>query len=726
MELPYRYEALTETDSIRLLRILPSKDVDAPLQVQLFDYILDGTLGQTHPYEALSYVWGEPVKTCSISVHSCKSSMQTLPITSNLHKALLRLRYSTLERVIWVDAICINQEDKQEKQQQIRLMYKIYTHANCVIVWLGEEADDSDQALEELRMTGSKKAVDFAHEEIVQETVAKLLRRDWFQRIWVLQEVAAARRVEILCGRSKIDGYAFCLAMDSLRESFKAHNELQTLQNAIGSITYLIRGAIFRPYRQTLGTISEAICPLGELVDMFRTHQASEPQDKVYALLGMSSDGMNSDDMSKPNLLPDYSVPYEELLNRLVQFVLSDKVHVETQKDREVAVIKGKGCILGSILYTEGNMASSNKQRVRVFWRDLLGHSKTPGYIHTPWILQSSAIPLQTGDLICLLQGATKPTIIRVYGDFSAILVIAASPPYIETWGVHLEWSDLLQQVNLSNRDLTLIWDREYLAEQLSQLGNHSAWVRSNDWRLGKPDTDTEDHLDEATRLWNCALILTDGGAFEIGQKKFKEGIANYEKAFQSQGWQTPKSKLELSAILHGIGNTYDTIPELLLLEDNADRRMIHRQCASAPLSWAIRGGQRAMAKLWLQLGDFNVNLRDEAEQTLLTMAAGYGHLDFVERLLQAKADVNTAAAGRNGRTALQAAAEGGHLLVIERLLQANADVNAAAAAGPDGRTALQAAAQGGHLAVTSMQQQQNIMDERHSKQQHKAAISLL
>ena len=80
-----------------------------------------------------------------------------------------------------------------------------------------------------------------------------------------------------------------------------------------------------------------------------------------------------------------------------------------------------------------------------------------------------------------------------------------------------------------------------------------------------------------------------------------------------------------------------------------------------------------------------------------LQSAAGGGHLDVVERLLQEKADVNAAAASY-GRTALQAAAEGGHLDVVERLLQEKADVNAAAAS--YGRTALQAAADGGHLDV--------------------------
>jgi hypothetical protein len=84
-----------------------------------------------------------------------------------------------------------------------------------------------------------------------------------------------------------------------------------------------------------------------------------------------------------------------------------------------------------------------------------------------------------------------------------------------------------------------------------------------------------------------------------------------------------------------------------------------------------------------------------------LQAAAGGGHLDVVERLLAAKADVNTAAVDRGGRTALQAAAGSGHLEVVERLLAAKADVNAAAVVG--GQTALQAAAGGGYLDVVEM-----------------------
>ena len=103
----------------------------------------------------------------------------------------------------------------------------------------------------------------------------------------MLQEVAAARHIRIMCGSTEIDGYAFCLGLQSLNLE-----DRPDLQNRIRSLTYLIRSSIFRP-KYTIrpsGELSLYIRSLGELVDMYRTRDATVPHDKVYALLGMSSD----------------------------------------------------------------------------------------------------------------------------------------------------------------------------------------------------------------------------------------------------------------------------------------------------------------------------------------------------------------------------------------------------------------------------------------------------
>jgi hypothetical protein len=108
-----------------------------------------------------------------------------LPITENLYTALLHLRDRSFERIIWIDAVCINQGDMEEKERQIQLLPKIYSYANRVIVWLGERADDSDQAVEEIRAAAGKKSTNSSENQTIQKAILRLLQRPWFRRIWV-------------------------------------------------------------------------------------------------------------------------------------------------------------------------------------------------------------------------------------------------------------------------------------------------------------------------------------------------------------------------------------------------------------------------------------------------------------------------------------------------------------------------------------------------------------
>ena len=168
-------------DSIRLLRLMPNENDTANIRCELFEYALRESDKATHPYEALSYVWGNSDKRQPIFIEN-----QCLAVTLNLHAALLRLRDHDIPRIIWVDAVCINQEDTQEKEHQIQSMAKIYGKASRVIVWLGERADDSDVALEAIRAAGNP--TNISDREMIQQAILPLLQRPWFQRIWVRQQ----------------------------------------------------------------------------------------------------------------------------------------------------------------------------------------------------------------------------------------------------------------------------------------------------------------------------------------------------------------------------------------------------------------------------------------------------------------------------------------------------------------------------------------------------------
>jgi hypothetical protein len=177
----YPYSLLPPgSDSIRLLRLLPNEDEAAPLHCELCNYSLQRPSLRTHMYEALSYVWGDPNKTLPIRVG--KNQFQ---VTLNLHAALLRLRDHSFERIIWVDAICIDQSNNEERRQQVQLMAKVYSNAHCVIVWLGEQVVEVEGAIESIRLAADDELVKQLKEKINQKAIINLLQNPWFQRIWV-------------------------------------------------------------------------------------------------------------------------------------------------------------------------------------------------------------------------------------------------------------------------------------------------------------------------------------------------------------------------------------------------------------------------------------------------------------------------------------------------------------------------------------------------------------
>lgn len=153
----YRYfPLLPRRDSIRLLRLLPNKNKSrAKIQCELIEYSLQDQNTGTHLYHALSYTWGGMNKPHSISINN-----KNLAITENLHAALLSLRDRSFEQILWIDAICIDQENLEERGLQVQLMAKIYSKATRVIVWLGETADNSDTALETLRIAAENESLE--------------------------------------------------------------------------------------------------------------------------------------------------------------------------------------------------------------------------------------------------------------------------------------------------------------------------------------------------------------------------------------------------------------------------------------------------------------------------------------------------------------------------------------------------------------------------------------
>ncbi|OGM40313.1 hypothetical protein ABOM_011087 [Aspergillus bombycis] len=411
-------------NTIRMLRLLPNKDRAAPIECGLIEHPLKEQEEQA--YEALSYVWGSTENPSLIYVNS-----YSLEVTSNLHAALSRLRYERFPRLLWVDAICIDQKSNTEKEEQIQLMAKIYGQAKNVIVWLGEEENDSTLTLARLQVAaeGESLLVEFNDAALIE-----LLERPWFRRVWVLQEVGVARSVLVKCGPMEMNGYAFSSGLRGIEDFHNRCPRLQSLINSVRPVTYLLGRAIFRP---GYGVMHERRRPLGELLDMYHSHKATIRHDKVFALLGMCCDNLEV-----VGLLPHYEVPWEVLFQRIIRHVLSQRVSIETWPDKELALIKGMGYSLGRVSAAYGDKSRFDRQHVHIDWynstqsfqyikdpRRGCSHSVERGTVK--WTVRVTAQPVKPGDVVCFIQGASKPSIVRPFKDYFNIIIIGVTPLYI-------------------------------------------------------------------------------------------------------------------------------------------------------------------------------------------------------------------------------------------------------------------------------------------------------
>ena len=228
--LPYRYSALPLPEAgkyTRLLRLSPG-DYSDDLHVELEQVLLD----DTSKYEALSYVWGSTADPVPVLVGS--SRKRTISVTQNLATALQHLRDANEIRILWADAVCINQNDMKERSRQVTLMSDIYRGACQVVVWLVPEEDDSFHAFNAMHLIGSiidvdwinlsfkpKVAVNDPSSGVLEgprkyrlrdkeaHAVNCLLRRQWFERLWTRQEIGLATQAIICCGRLSMPWHLF-------------------------------------------------------------------------------------------------------------------------------------------------------------------------------------------------------------------------------------------------------------------------------------------------------------------------------------------------------------------------------------------------------------------------------------------------------------------------------------------------------------------------------------
>ncbi|KAF5618633.1 heterokaryon incompatibility 6 OR allele [Fusarium sp. NRRL 52700] len=264
---PYPGPSLPSPSHIRLVYLHPG--TDEAIYCELTTVSIDSAPS----YEALSYTWGDPSSTEAINMTTRGfETPQQFSVTSNCFSALKRLRYKDKTRVLWIDALAIDQSNLDERNHQVSLMSKIYSQAAGVIVYLGESAEDSDLAIEFIMEcydpSPDNTHLSFPRSDTLMNSLRNFFLRPWFTRVWVIQEVFLSSEKTIYCGEKEIPWDA----MDNFKH-YLVNTRLQ-----------------FRlPYVVSKASKSSAVDDaerfmLSALLDS-RHCEATDPRDKIYSLL---------------------------------------------------------------------------------------------------------------------------------------------------------------------------------------------------------------------------------------------------------------------------------------------------------------------------------------------------------------------------------------------------------------------------------------------------------
>lgn len=367
------YAALETTEpSLRLLRFAFDHPDDEELHLCMENFMFS----RCPPYKALSYTWSNPFPPdqvqntvgeryppdeeywtrsalWSVDRHQIRCNGRAVKIALNLYEALSCLAKRGTEDYLWVDRLCINQDDAAERSSQVSLMAEIYTRASTVIVWFGRSGSDAvavmtvqtsvaDPVFDVHQKGGLDEAAMNKHDPADDQYLAtfgiaplhmhvwfawtQFFRRTWFYRRWTLQETSLARHIEALCGELVLDWYKLKFMVSYLRNSqWRAY-----LKRFMRTLHLPDRALLSREFVESVhldpegwkqecaacyGVFSQGAV-LTEMLWRSCQLRCGEPRDVIFALLGTMSS------LPRPNDAEDIPVQYDAGLPELLMAVI--------------------------------------------------------------------------------------------------------------------------------------------------------------------------------------------------------------------------------------------------------------------------------------------------------------------------------------------------------------------------------------------------------------------
>lgn len=306
----YLTRCLTQHDR-RLIRLQPTSNPSDGLICDLLVCCTDNI----PRYEALSYVWGDAKLTSPIVI-----SGVSFNATKNLRDALLLLRLADTPRVLWVDAICINQDDVEEKELQVRHMGRIYSEAERVVVPI--LTDVKPWLLDTMQRLGDDQTLHWctSHDHCALEDtldyfqVYVWLHEEWWTRIWTVQEATFAKELLFVQQMGTISGQTI---LQMANNFFRHMDDCCKNFNTFGvDFRNELRGQMTEVKRILSNSQGIQALPLLELITQFRKRDATLMNDLIFGLLPLSADRWPKDFVSYSQ---DFTYTFERTTREIIR-----------------------------------------------------------------------------------------------------------------------------------------------------------------------------------------------------------------------------------------------------------------------------------------------------------------------------------------------------------------------------------------------------------------------
>lgn len=333
-------------EDIRLVSLRPGRRKDF-IACELERKLLPRERGHSEKpnYTALSYMWGNPRNTKRIQCNGFR-----LSVTRNLYSALLHLRDEHSAKVFWIDAICIDQSNTDERNRQVQRMREIYSQSIQTVIWLGNGSFFSRQGfkltstLVDLRrgrttaqppstswlIARLQKGVELCLYPVYILAFTILLQRPYFTRIWIAQEVALSQSLVIAYGDDTISFSDIALVAGTVSSLSEGKN-LWNLSNIL-TARALMPNAIQNGTADPSWVFAKAASwkmnigkDLLSFASLFRGNNSTDPRDKIYALLGLLEEIEGGETYG---ITPDYNLAVEQAYVQVAEAILKHQRHL--------------------------------------------------------------------------------------------------------------------------------------------------------------------------------------------------------------------------------------------------------------------------------------------------------------------------------------------------------------------------------------------------------------